>query len=44
MRAMLLAAGEGGRALLGETLAARGAELTRLALYRRRLLDPDAPR
>lgn len=39
---VLLAAGEGGRALLGETLAARGAELTRLALYRRRLLDPDA--
>ncbi|MCK2185633.1 uroporphyrinogen-III synthase [Halomonas getboli] len=39
---VLLAAGEGGRALLGDTLAARGAQLTRLALYRRRLLDPDA--
>ncbi|GEK73700.1 MULTISPECIES: uroporphyrinogen-III synthase [Halomonas] len=39
---VLLAAGEGGRALLGETLAERGGRLTRLALYRRRLLDPDA--
>ncbi|WP_136248490.1 uroporphyrinogen-III synthase [Halomonas borealis] len=39
---VLLVAGEGGRPLLGETLAERGARLTRLALYRRRLLAPDA--
>ncbi|WP_240704342.1 uroporphyrinogen-III synthase [Cobetia marina] len=31
----LLAAGEGGRALLEDTLVARGAQVTRLALYRR---------
>ncbi len=31
----LLAAGEGGRALLEDTLVARGARVTRLALYRR---------
>ncbi|MDR5866372.1 uroporphyrinogen-III synthase [Halomonas koreensis] len=39
---VLLVAGEGGRTLLAETLAARGARLTRLAVYRRRLLDPTA--
>ncbi|TFH85338.1 uroporphyrinogen-III synthase [Billgrantia azerbaijanica] len=37
---VLLVAGEGGRALLADTLAARGARLTRLALYRRRLQAP----
>lgn len=37
---VLLVAGEGGRPLLGDTLRGRGARLTRLALYRRRLLDP----
>ncbi|MDN3556094.1 uroporphyrinogen-III synthase [Halomonas maura] len=37
---LLLVAGEGGRALMAETLAARGARLTRLAVYRRRLLEP----
>ncbi|WP_246116476.1 MULTISPECIES: uroporphyrinogen-III synthase [Cobetia] len=31
----LLAAGEGGRPLLGDTLEARGAQLTRIELYRR---------
>ncbi|SHK87227.1 uroporphyrinogen-III synthase [Halomonas caseinilytica] len=36
----LLVGGEGGRALLGETLAERGARLTHLAVYRRRLLEP----
>lgn len=35
-RRVLLVAGEGGRALLAETLAARGAQVTRLATYRRR--------
>lgn len=37
---VLLVAGEGGRALLGDTLQARGARVTRLALYRRRLQPP----
>ncbi|MFW6346296.1 MAG: uroporphyrinogen-III synthase, partial [Halomonas sp.] len=37
---VLLVAGEGGRTLLAETLAERGARLTRLALYRRRLQPP----
>ena len=37
---VLLVAGEGGRPLLAETLAGRGARVTRLALYRRRLLPP----
>ncbi|MED5296575.1 uroporphyrinogen-III synthase [Halomonas cupida] len=35
---VLLVAGEGGRSLLGETLAQRGARLTRVEVYRRRLL------
>ena len=39
---VLLIAGEGGRTLLAETLAARGARVTRLALYRRRLESPPA--
>lgn len=39
---VLLVAGEGGRGLLAEALMARGARLTRLALYRRVLLPPDA--
>ncbi|WP_189467021.1 uroporphyrinogen-III synthase [Litchfieldella qijiaojingensis] len=38
---VLLVAGEGGRALLAETLETRGARLTRLALYRRVLTPPD---
>lgn len=37
---VLLVAGEGGRTLLADTLAARGARVTRLALYRRRLQPP----
>jgi uroporphyrinogen-III synthase len=37
---VLLVAGEGGRALLADTLVARGARVTRLALYRRRLKAP----
>ncbi|MDR5903715.1 uroporphyrinogen-III synthase [Franzmannia qiaohouensis] len=37
---VLLVAGEGGRPLLAETLAARGARVTRLALYRRVLRPP----
>jgi uroporphyrinogen-III synthase len=37
---VLLVAGEGGRTLLAETLSARGARVTRLALYRRRLQPP----
>ena len=37
---ILLVAGEGGRTLLAETLAARGARLTRLAVYRRTPLSP----
>ncbi|WP_192037124.1 uroporphyrinogen-III synthase [Halomonas sp. YLGW01] len=39
---VLVVAGEGGRPLLAETLAARGARLTRLAVYRRLLLTPEA--
>lgn len=39
---VLLVAGEGGRALLGETLAERGAEVTRVELYRRCYQPPDA--
>lgn len=39
---VLLVAGEGGRALLADTLAERGARLTRLALYRRRFTPPPA--
>lgn len=37
---ILLVAGEGGRTLLAETLAARGARVTRLAVYRRTPLLP----
>ncbi|MDR5874231.1 uroporphyrinogen-III synthase [Halomonas gomseomensis] len=37
---VLIVAGEGGRALLADTLAARGAQVTRLAVYRRCLLTP----
>lgn len=37
---VLLVAGEGGRSLLVETLAERGARLTRLAVYRRTRLSP----
>ncbi|SDL86998.1 uroporphyrinogen-III synthase [Modicisalibacter muralis] len=37
---VLLVAGEGGRALLAESLEHRGARLTRLAIYRRKLLSP----
>ncbi|MCE8035422.1 uroporphyrinogen-III synthase [Billgrantia tianxiuensis] len=37
---VLLVAGEGGRTLLADTLASRGARVTRLALYRRRLQPP----
>lgn len=37
---VLLVAGEGGRALLAETLTERGARVTRLAAYRRRLETP----
>lgn len=37
---VLLAAGEGGRSLLGDELARRGAQVTRLALYRRVLCAP----
>ncbi len=40
---VLLVAGEGGRPLLADTLEARGATVTRLAVYRRRLLDPAPP-
>lgn len=39
---VLLVAGEGGRPLLAETLAERGAEVTRIAVYRRRY-QPLAP-
>ena len=39
---ILLVAGEGGRPVLADTLAKRGAEVTRLAVYRRRLA-PLAP-
>ncbi|MDN3522715.1 uroporphyrinogen-III synthase [Halomonas ramblicola] len=38
----LIVAGEGGRPLLADTLAARGARVTRLAVYRRVLQAPDA--
>ncbi|MGM0694400.1 MAG: uroporphyrinogen-III synthase [Pseudomonadota bacterium] len=38
---VLLVAGEGGRPLMADTLAARGARLTRLAVYRRQRLDPE---
>nr|WP_297461030.1 uroporphyrinogen-III synthase [uncultured Halomonas sp.] len=37
---VLLAAGEGGRTLLADSLRERGARLTRLALYRRTLVAP----
>jgi uroporphyrinogen-III synthase len=37
---MLLVAGEGGRTLLADTLEARGARVSRIAVYRRRLLVP----
>lgn len=37
---LLLVAGEGGRTLLAETLAARGARVSRIEVYRRRLLVP----
>ncbi|WP_104202971.1 uroporphyrinogen-III synthase [Billgrantia saliphila] len=37
---VLLAAGEGGRTLLADTFAGRGARVTRLTLYRRRLQPP----
>lgn len=37
---VLLVAGEGGRALLAESLESRGARLTRLAVYRRKLEPP----
>lgn len=37
---ILLVAGEGGRTLMAETLAARGARVTRLAVYRRTPLPP----
>ncbi|WP_205742719.1 uroporphyrinogen-III synthase [Onishia niordana] len=40
---VLMVAGEGGRPLLADTLAARGARLTRLSVYRRVLLTPEAP-
>lgn len=36
---VLLVAGQGGRALLGDCLTARGARVTRLEVYRRRLLS-----
>ncbi|MGR2738378.1 uroporphyrinogen-III synthase [Billgrantia sp. Q4P2] len=39
---VLLVAGEGGRALLADTFSSRGARVTRLALYRRRLQPPPA--
>ncbi|SDM93268.1 uroporphyrinogen-III synthase [Vreelandella arcis] len=41
-RRALIVAGEGGRSLLADTLAARGAQVTRLAVYRRRLLVPSS--
>ena len=37
---VLLVAGEGGRALLAESLEYRGARLTRVAIYRRTLVSP----
>lgn len=39
---VLLVAGEGGRPLLGECLTQRGATVTRLEVYRRRLLTPSS--
>ncbi|QPL46062.1 uroporphyrinogen-III synthase [Halomonas sp. A40-4] len=40
---VLIVAGEGGRPLLADTLAERGAQVTALAVYRRRLLTPSSP-
>lgn len=40
---VLLVAGEGGRAVLADSLAERGARLTRLALYRRIPVEPGGP-
>ncbi|KPQ30938.1 uroporphyrinogen-III synthase [Halomonas sp. HL-93] len=40
---VLIVAGEGGRSLLADTLAERGARVTPLAVYRRRLLAPTGP-
>lgn len=37
---VLLVAGEGGRTLFADTLKARGAQMTRLAVYRRLLIPP----
>lgn len=42
-RRMLLVAGMGGRTLLSETLARRGAKLARLEVYRRVLVPPVEP-
>ncbi|WP_417329418.1 uroporphyrinogen-III synthase [Halomonas cupida] len=39
---VLLVAGEGGRSLLGDSLAQRGATVTRVEVYRRRLLTPSS--
>jgi len=39
---ILQVAGEGGRTLMADTLTARGARLTRVAVYRRCLQNPDA--
>ena len=39
---ILLVTGQGGRTLLADTLAERGARLTHLAVYRRLLLEPSA--
>lgn len=40
---VLLVAGEGGRTVLADSLAQRGAKLTRLALYRRTPVEPGGP-
>ncbi|MGC3873851.1 uroporphyrinogen-III synthase [Halomonas sp. GXIMD04776] len=40
-RRVLLVAGEGGRTLLADSLAQRGARVDRVALYRRNLVTPD---
>jgi uroporphyrinogen-III synthase len=40
---VLLVAGEGGRTLIADTLAAKGARVTRLAVYRRGLQTPSLP-
>ncbi|WP_227370463.1 uroporphyrinogen-III synthase [Halomonas sp. M20] len=40
-RRVLLVAGEGGRTLLAESLAQRGARVDRIALYRRNLMTPE---